>query len=71
LELDAAVETWLAKDWDCEIDFEVDDALAKLERWVLLARRNDRLVVLPLPEAKARLDHLWDNFFTYQDDKGS
>ena len=71
LELDIAVEAWLAKDWDCEINFEVDDALAKLERWGLLARRNDRLVVIPLPEAKARLDQRWDNFFTYQDAKVS
>jgi len=68
-QLDAAVETWLAKDWDCEIDFEVDDALAKLERWGLVTRRNDRLVVLPLPEAKARLDQLWDNFFAFQESK--
>jgi hypothetical protein len=67
LELDAAVEAWLEKDWNCEIDFEVNDALAKLERWGLLTRRNDRLVVLPLPEAKARLDQLWDNFFAYQE----
>jgi len=66
-QLDAAVETWLEKDWDCGIDFEVDDALAKLERWGLVARRNDRLVVLPLPEAKARLDQLWDNFFAFQE----
>ena len=71
LELDIAVEAWLAKDWDCEINFEVDDALAKLERWGLLARRNDRLVVIPLPEAKARLDQRWDNFFAYQDAKVS
>lgn len=70
-QLDAAVEGWLAGDWDCEIDFEVDDALAKLERWGLLERRKERLVVLPMPEAKARLDQLWDNFFTYQDARAS
>jgi hypothetical protein len=64
-ELDAAVESWLAGDWDCAIDFEVDDALAKLERWELVERRSERLRALPLADAKVRLDALWDNFFAY------
>ena len=64
--LDAAVESWLEEKWDCRIDFEVDDALAKLERWQLVRRRGKRLHALPLTEAKARLDYIWDNFFTYQ-----
>jgi hypothetical protein len=62
-QLDAAVESWLAGDWDCSIDFEVDDALAKLERWGIVRREKDRLRVLALPEANARLDSLWDAFF--------
>ena len=70
-QLDATVEGWLAKDWDCTIDFEVDDALAKLMRWGLVQNRNDCLVALPLSEAKACLDRLWDNFFTYQDARTS
>lgn len=65
-ELDGAVESWFAADWDCDLDFEVDDALGKLERWGLVRRRNERLTALPLPEAKTRLDQLWDNFFTYR-----
>jgi hypothetical protein len=68
-QLDAAVEDWLAKDWDCTIDFEVDDALAKLERWGLVQKRNGHLAALPLPEAKACLDKRWDNFFAFQESK--
>jgi len=64
-QLDEAVESWLEKDWDCAIDFEVADALAKLERWGLLQHQGERLNVLPLAEAKAKLDCTWDNFFTY------
>jgi hypothetical protein len=63
--LDEAVESWLEKGWDCVIDFEVDDALAKLERWELVTRQSERLVALPLADAKARLDRTWDNFFNY------
>jgi hypothetical protein len=70
-QLDEAVEAWLAEDWDCAVDFEVDDALAKLARWGLVQRHNDRLRALPLPEAKARLDRLWDDFFTYPSSGGA
>ena len=29
-ELDAAIEEWFAQSWSCKLDFEIDDALAKL-----------------------------------------
>ncbi|MGD9331984.1 MAG: TMEM143 family protein [Desulfobacterales bacterium] len=64
-QLDEAVESWLAEEWDCPIDFEVDDALEKLQRWGLLKREGERFCALSLPEAKARLDQIWDNYFTY------
>lgn len=64
-QLDDTVESWLKKEWNCAIDFEVDDALAKLERWQLVRRQDDRLYALTLAEAKAKLDHTWDNYFTY------
>ena len=64
-QLDDAVESWLENEWDCVIDFEVDDALAKLERWELVQHRGERLTALPLTDAKTRLDRTWDNFFTY------
>jgi hypothetical protein len=61
--LDRTVEGWLAAGWDCRIDFEVDDALAKLTRWGLLTRTGDRLQVLPLSAARIRLDQIWDRLF--------
>ena len=63
--LDAQVEDWLKKNFGLDIDFEVDDALAKLERLGVLQRHADKLSVLGLDEALARLDHRWDNFFTF------
>ncbi len=45
-ELDASIEEWFAQQWNCTLDFEIDDALAKLadlglarcaeERWQAL-----------------------------------
>ena len=49
--------------FNADIDFECDDALAKLERLGLLRRDGGRLYVLPLEDALVRLDRIWDDFF--------
>jgi hypothetical protein len=64
-ELDRRIEAWFETGWNCRIDFEIDDALKKLERLELVTRAGDMLQCLPLAEAKRRLDHIWDNFFTF------
>lgn len=64
-ELDERVEAWLAAD-GLHVDFEVDDAVDKLERLELVdAGDAGRLVAIPLPEALARLDRYWDDLFTF------
>ncbi len=63
--LDVQIEEWLKMTLDIDIDFEVDDALAKLERLGLLKRNNKELSVLPLDEALILLDQRWDNFFLF------
>jgi hypothetical protein len=68
--LDERVERWFADRHDTTLDFEVDDALAKLEVLKLLKRGEKGLCqVLPLDEALAQLDHIWDNQFQYNVDK--
>ena len=64
-ELDTRIEAWLKDSFDIDTDFEIDDALGKLERLSLLRRDGDRLSVLPPEDALARLDHVWDNYFQY------
>jgi hypothetical protein len=63
--LDARVEDWLQKTFGLDIDFEVDDALAKLDRLGILRKQDTHLSVISLDESLARLDHRWDNFFTF------
>jgi uncharacterized protein DUF3754 len=46
-ELDRTVEDWFAQRWGCRLDFEIDDALGKLEQLGLA--RADREYWLPLP----------------------
>jgi hypothetical protein len=64
-ELDRRIEQWLKATFAIEVDFEVDDALAKLERLGLLVRDGERLSVPPPPETLARLDRVWDDYFQF------
>ncbi len=66
-QLDSSIEAWLHDTFDVDVEFEVDDALGKLERLGLLKRDGDTLSVLPLDAAIARLDRTWDDFFGPQE----
>jgi hypothetical protein len=63
--LDDLIENWFETRWNCRINFEIEDALAKLERLELVTREGETLRCRPLAEAKRQLDHIWDNYFTY------
>ncbi|MFC4375745.1 TMEM143 family protein [Nocardia halotolerans] len=68
-ELDQQVEEWFARRWDTEVEFDVDDGVRKLRTLDLITDAGDgRIAAVPLPEAKQRLDHLWDHVFDYNDE---
>jgi hypothetical protein len=64
-ELDDRIENWLAERWDSHIDFEIGDAVNKLQRLELIEADADHLRCVPLSAAKQQLDAIWDNFFKY------
>jgi hypothetical protein len=64
-ELEQRIEAWLNERFGVDVDFEVDDALAKLERLGLLTRDSGGLAVPPPGSTLARLDLVWDNYFQY------
>jgi uncharacterized protein DUF3754 len=65
-ELEGQIEAWLKDTFDVDVEFEVDDALAKLDRLGLLRRSNERLSV-PSPDATlALLDQVWGNYFQFE-----
>jgi hypothetical protein len=64
-ELDRRIEAWLKTSFGADVDFECEDAVAKLDRLGLLRRDGARLSVLPLDQALVRLDQAWDNFFPF------
>jgi hypothetical protein len=65
IEIDDRIEKWFEQHWNCNLNFEFDDALKKLERLELVSRDGLVLRVLPLAEAKRRLDFIWDNYFAF------
>ena len=63
--LDRHIEAWLKEMFQFDIDFEVEDALAKLDRLGLLRRDGEKLSVLTPTHALARLDQVWDDYFQF------
>ncbi|MGE3820759.1 MAG: hypothetical protein AB7I30_15205, partial [Isosphaeraceae bacterium] len=64
--LDNQVETYLRERTQVEINFEVDDALAKLVRLGLAqSDLGGKIRALPIAEALATLDRRWDDTFRF------
>ncbi|MFO7567838.1 MAG: TMEM143 family protein [Enhygromyxa sp.] len=55
VELDAAIESFLAERFEIELDFEIGDALAKLEELGLVEREGERIRARALDEAATRV----------------
>jgi hypothetical protein len=62
-ELDGRIEAWLQSTFRIDLDFEVADAVDKLERLGLLKRHGERLVAVPLDEAFSNLHCVWYKLF--------
>lgn len=66
--LDDYIEKWIEANTGLHVDFEIDDALGKLERLKLLTKHPDgTLQALPWDDACERLDYIWDNFFQFNE----
>lgn len=62
--LDMKIECWFKQEWQCEVNFEIDDALDKLQEYLLVKKHNDIFFAEPIEHALTILDKRWDNFFT-------
>ncbi|HOC67807.1 MAG TPA: DUF3754 domain-containing protein [Candidatus Hydrogenedentes bacterium] len=63
-ELDRGIERWMATGWNCEVDFEIDDALQKLMRLELVQEKNGLLTAVSVETAIRKLDERWDAIFS-------
>jgi hypothetical protein len=64
-DLDEYVEHDLEGRTGLKVDFEIDDALAKLVRLELVEQIDDRYRAVPIERALERLDCAWDNYFKF------
>jgi hypothetical protein len=64
-QLDDYVEMYLEGAAKLKVDFEIGDALAKLERLRLVVRTGETYRSVPLAKALEQLDWIWDNYFKY------
>ncbi|MEQ1752809.1 MAG: TMEM143 family protein [Micropepsaceae bacterium] len=70
-DLDRRVEAWLLQKFNVDIDFEVSDALDKLEGLGLLTQKDAKMTVCPLNDALSRLDMLWDRLYDFTSSSSS
>ena len=67
-ELDGRIEAWMKERFGIEMDFEVDDAVRKLEEKGILEEKDGRYTVPSMRRSLEILDEQWDNFFPYSSD---
>jgi hypothetical protein len=63
--LDASCEAFLREKMSFAVDFEIHDALGKLQRLNLVTLDGDKFTAVAPEEALKRLDTAWDNIFQY------
>ena len=64
-EIDNFCETFLHERFGLEIDFEIQDALGKLERLGLVALEGENYTAIAPAEALVKLDAAWDGLFNF------
>lgn len=64
--LDKTVEAFLREAFGMEVDFEIGDAMAKLERLKLVTQDGDRFAAVSTQDALTHLDDAWDNYFSFR-----
>jgi hypothetical protein len=63
--LDQQIESWFQTEFNCALDFDVQDALLKLQHIGLAHEKHNMWTVLPIEEALKRVDEIWDGIFEY------
>lgn len=64
-EIDRLCETFLRERFNLEIDFEIQDALGKLERLGLVSRDGESYIAAAPSDALIKLDSAWDGLFSF------
>ena len=63
--LDENIEQWFKNKYQCEINFEVDDAIKKLEQLGLISLEENKYRAIGMEQANRNLDKQWDEIFMF------
>lgn len=63
-QLDELIEQWFDVKFGFQIDFEIEDALAKLTRFGIVSYENNEYTANSISTAHRKLDDKWDALFT-------
>ena len=66
IEIDQAIEHWMLKKHNTEMNFDITDGLAKLYKLGILIPTDEKYAVPSLGQTMKKLDHIWDNYFVYK-----
>jgi hypothetical protein len=64
-ELNAFIEPYLETNLELKVAFEIGDAIAKLEKMRIVAKKGDRYTAVPLAKALKALNWIWNNYFHF------
>ena len=64
-QLDDQIESWFQKEFNTSLDFDVKDALSKLQHIGLAIENQDTWTVLPIEDALKKVDEIWDGIFEF------
>jgi len=70
-EIDNFAEAFLRERFGLDIDFEIHDALSKLDHLGIVARQGEAYTAVPPDEALAKLDAAWDAVFDFSTRRGA
>ncbi len=63
VDLDRTIESWFEEKWQCKLNFEIDDAMAKLIKLKLVTTHDKKLMAVPLDEGLKILSNLGASVF--------
>lgn len=64
-QLDDQIESWFQKEFNTSLDFDVKDALSKLQHIGLAIENQNTWTVLPIEDALKKVDEIWDGIFEF------
>ncbi|MDU0353563.1 TMEM143 family protein [Paraglaciecola aquimarina] len=64
-ELDNSIEVWFNDKFDVQLDFEIEDALAKLVRFGLVTENEQNYTAVSVKQGLNILDENWDQLFKF------